>query len=443
MDEAQQAFIQALVDQLREGRGSQVRSLSIESYESGTDFDAYIRLFEDVVKATYNLKDTDVDKVKVNCLKWLPVKLKVGATRSAYDILTDAQKNDWIELKRALTLAFRNKSEEIHFINNENAFKRSGMPLREYRDGMVQRMDKYMPNLRGVDEEWQRCAVRRFRAGLMNPVLEAHILMSCNNDRHTLDHAYSVACTYENTLNTISQTSGVGPNNALASVLPIAQFSALSLEAPQLGALSGQNEKNERRFESLEANVKKTELDITEVKTGLTEVKETMKEIKDTLTSNQNKTVYQFQRPARPFAQGPRQLFNPYGRQMNTYPRVYRPFNMRPQNQTGITPGLTGGPGYVNQQAGQTTPQTNAQNVENKQNDMGNRSATMGAVGEQNEGTGQEQYASWPFANPNLQWGLIDQGYGWTDEYVTDGQTGQEVLVLPDGQIAVGQSQNF
>ena len=130
---------------------------------------------------------------------WLPTKLEVGSERSVYEQLPQTTKDDWALLRSALFRAFKDESEEISFLSNENAWRRTqGMSLSDFRNGLISRLDKYQPALRNVTTEWERAAVRRFRAGLNNPILESHILLNCLGPKHTLQAAYEQACIWEN-----------------------------------------------------------------------------------------------------------------------------------------------------------------------------------------------------------------------------------------------------
>jgi hypothetical protein len=59
--------------------------------------------------------------------------------------------------------------------------------LREYRNQLVSRMDKYRANLRQIPAEWEREAIQRFRLGLKNKFMKANILIHCSGDAVTLE----------------------------------------------------------------------------------------------------------------------------------------------------------------------------------------------------------------------------------------------------------------
>ena len=432
--EAQRDFFRELigtVQGLQNQRAPATKSIPCEVYRQGQDFDQYITLFIDNICAVHNIAKTD-DQLGRLCVKWLPTKLESGATRSVYDNLADTVQRDWAQLRPALSAAFRDESEEIRFINNENAWKRSpGMSLKDYRNGLILRLDKYQPDLKTVNNEWQRAAVRRFRAGLENPVLSCHILMNCTGERHTLNDAFNIAANFENTLQTIGHGSMgskmVDPT--MAGLLTIPQMASLSLETPQFSALSPQQEKTDRRLEAVETSLKAQELNMTELKAGLGEMKENVLAIKGEVTQAKYKPNFQRQlRPVYPMQsmiRGPAQ--NPFSRSYPQYPKT--PFN-RPR----LVPGLTGGPGYMSHlptpfgHQGQTAGQTQAQNPSNVQTKPAESAKppgevpvpTLGAMSEGNADRGESEQAQ--FANPHLQYGFNDTGFGWTGCNLSEAQ---------------------
>ena len=297
------------------------------------------------------------------------------------------------------------------------------------KNGILHRMNKYQAGLKAVPAEWERTAVRRFLAGLEDPVLSAHILMTCRAENHTLDHAYSVASNYENTIKTITDngTKQVLPN--MASMLNIPQMASLSLEPPQFSVLSPSQEKTNERLEALETAAKKHELDVTEVKAGLSEVREGLSQIKEEMT--QSKIARSFVGYPRAAYQQQVKPMYPMARMPQPSSRTYVPgsYATRPR----IVPGLTGGPGYVaNPQAAftsQSNPQpqrSNPQNLPNQSTQIGGRSnpnfpqrppgPVFNAMGDSN--ASQERLDQ--FANPNLQYGSHDLGHGWTYADVND-----------------------
>ena len=416
----QEQFFQNLVNRLNEPRATTVRSVPCENYNSASDFDSWVKLFEDSIRASDTRGDNDEARFNALCLKWLPAKLNAGPTRLAFENLDQAVKNDWTLLKPALSDAYRDRSEEVNFINNEKAWTRSGKSLGDYKNGLILRMDKYQKNLRQVRDEW---AVRRFRSGLEDPLLEAHILMSCTGANNNLEHAYRVACAFENTVNTLAQNgSDKSISPSMASMLAIPQISSLSLEAPRIGALSAQSERTEKRLEAIEIGVKKNETDNTELKAGLTEMKESIKSIKDSLSQERPFRPPSYQRPFRPFSLN--RMSQPMF-QKQSFPQ-YRVQYPRPQGPPGIVPGLTNGPGFATKQIDPNINKTRqdnnpgaqfSQNHMNAQNHGGdiNQKAPMLASFEGYQGSDEVNCENASFPNQPVQWGEVDYGYGWTD----------------------------
>ena len=118
--------------------------------------------FKDNLRATYELP-RNAQNLPELYINWVSTKMEPRPTRMVYDNLTDEVKDDWILLEPALDAAFRNESEEREFMTRMDAFQRSkGQSLREYRDELVRRMDKYRAALRQVPAEWEREAIHRF-----------------------------------------------------------------------------------------------------------------------------------------------------------------------------------------------------------------------------------------------------------------------------------------
>ena len=427
----QNQFFQQLVNQLREPRNSSVRAIPCENYKSSSDFDSWVKLFEDSIRASNNLDDADQARFTALCLKWLPTKLESGPTRLVLDSLEDGVKNDWTLLKPALSEAYKNKEEEIRFLNSDKAWTRAGKSLRDYKNGLVLRMDKYQKNLRQIPDEWNNTAIRRFRAGLEDPFLDAHILMGCVGAQKTLDHAFDIACSIENTVQTLAQNNDSLkklPQN-LASMFAFPQLSSLNAETPQLGALSAQNEKTEKRLEAIETSMRKNELDNSELKAGLTEMRESIKEIKNDMTQERLYKQTAMQRPFRP-------MYIPNRTSRQAYPRQqpqYRAQYLQPQGPPGIVSGITQGPGYVNyhpnpnynKSRNEQTALANNQNSQSAKGDNNQKAPTMAAFdGQWGQEEVKSEYA--PFATPHVQGNDYDQGYGWTIDYADQGYMGPD-----------------
>ena len=424
-------FYQALVNRLNEPRAQSIKSIPCSTYKSGEDFSLWVTTFTDTVRAAHNLTATD-NRLNALCLNWISTKLEVGPTRSVYDNLSDATKRDWPALKQALSDGFKDESEEIRFLNNDDAWQRGDMSLIDYKNGLLHRMSKYQPDLRTVQGEWERTAVRRFRAGLNDPVLEAHILMSCQGAaNHTLDRAYTVALNYENTLQTITQKGGnkVTPPN-MASMLNIPQMATLSLDPPQFSALTPLQEKTNERLSALETAAKKHELDVSELKAGLSEVKDGLKSIKEEIAQTRINQSFQrpvYQRPVRPLYPVSRMPLGPSSR--SYYQQGSQ--GMRPRTVAG----LTGGPGYVttqpqSQSQTYTLPQRQAAHTQSPSTQIGASQASPLAFPQRPPGPSlsaldepkQRDDEHPQFANPNLQYGSHDTGYGWTNVDFDDAQ---------------------
>ena len=141
----------------------------------GNDFNQWASVYQDTVRTSYR-KQLNDPALPALYLYFISTKLEVGPTRQAYDNLPDTSKANWATLKGALEQAFRNDEEQILFLSDERHYKRGNMSLRDYKNGLLHRMCKYQNKLKDVAEEWEKTAVRRFRGGLENLILEAQFL---------------------------------------------------------------------------------------------------------------------------------------------------------------------------------------------------------------------------------------------------------------------------
>ena len=282
-----QADLARAVDQLADkiqnmGADPKVKSIPGPNYKIGNDFDQWASVYQDTVRTTHK-KPIGDRELPALYLYFISTKLEVGPTRQAYDNLPDASKVSWATLRGALEQAFRNEEEQILFLSDERHYKRGNMSLRDYKNGLLHRMDKYQRRLRNVPEEWEKTAMRRFRGGLENPILEAQILMNCVGDKHTLDCAYDIASNFENTIKHLSQ-SNTKETNALMGMLGISQLvpqAAALGNLPQMAAMSPTQEKLENRMSDMEMIVRKNERSIAGLDSGVSEIKGSIKTLAD------------------------------------------------------------------------------------------------------------------------------------------------------------------
>ena len=93
MGEEQNRFFTSLVDRLTAADNHQsVKNVPIENFKMGNDFEQWLTLFVDILKAVYNLGPNDQARINTFSLKWVPAKLQAGCTRAAYDNLDDTTK---------------------------------------------------------------------------------------------------------------------------------------------------------------------------------------------------------------------------------------------------------------------------------------------------------------------------------------------------------------
>ena len=408
---AQNEFYRLLINQLRHPRTHNVKSVPCSVYNLKSDFDQWVTSFEDAVRACHGLRMNDAALPELY-LNWIATRLETGDTRAIFENLGQNVKGSWTLLKPALSTAFRDEAEESKFLNDESWWRytpKTGMTLRDYKVGLLSKMQKYLGSLRAVNSEFERTAVRRFRLGIEDPVLQAHLLMSCTGDKMNLESAYSIASTYENTLCTIGKDAPTIPN--MAAMLTIPNLGALSADVPHFAGLTTYQERTNERLDALELSSKKNDLNISEIKTGLTEVKDGMGQLQHEMQQLKLSSYPRTVKPFYPVSRMP--LANPYQRSYSQQPGQFARFP--------TVKGLTGGPGYVNRPF-------RSQPIENRLSNLAqasNQSTKIGAPAaaaasapnlgsvEVDPGEGQAAGAASATANANLQHGSHDVGFGW------------------------------
>jgi hypothetical protein len=135
------------------------RSIPCSNYSTSSDFEQWLATFQDNIRLAYNLP-RDHDDINVQSLNWLSAKLDPEA-RSIYEHLPAATKADWALLVDALREAFGADHDKLEFLSTIDSFKRKpGMSLKEYRNELIRKMNRYQGALLAVPEEFQRIAVQ-------------------------------------------------------------------------------------------------------------------------------------------------------------------------------------------------------------------------------------------------------------------------------------------
>ena len=155
-----QADIARAMDQLADrihhmGADPKVKSIPGVNYKIGNDFNQWALVYQDTVRTSHK-KELNDPGLPALYLYFISTKLEVGPPRQAYDNLPDTSKVSWPVLREALEQAFRDEEEQILFLSDERHYKRGNMSLRDYKNGLLHRMDKYQKRLKNVQEEWER-----------------------------------------------------------------------------------------------------------------------------------------------------------------------------------------------------------------------------------------------------------------------------------------------
>ena len=268
-----------------------VKLIPCPNYVIGKDFDIWLTHFVDCVRAAYNVTATDA-RLGGYCTQWLSTKLEPGPTRAVFDNLpTTVLTGNWAGQKAALEQAFTDDKDRLDFLASTDAFQRTpGMSLRTYKDSLLMKMNKYQGALKAVQTEWDRTASQRFREGLKNPVLKAHLMMNCP-DSSGIEEAFKVATTWENTLSQLNKDSNQadGANAVLSALMgfPTGNTSTVDSVVPKMAALGmGAMERPiGERMTAMETKIKQNELHIAEVRDGITNIRSEFQEMKNDIKS--------------------------------------------------------------------------------------------------------------------------------------------------------------
>ena len=264
-----------------------VKDIPCSSYTIGQDFDIWCITFMDNVRACYNLAADD-QRLPGLFIQWISTKLAAGATRAAFENLPPNTKANWTLLKPALSECFTDQKEKIVFLSRLDAHQRQpGQSLRTYKDTLILKMEKYQPALKGVPDEWRRTALQRFREGIRNRLLRAHLHLNCPADSASIDEAFVAATAWENTISTLSTDARTGETNSLVPAL----FNSPTAEATQsvtprmAAAYNMEADDYSCRLDALEARMHIGEAQLAEVKDSVSSIKIEMEEIKREIQS--------------------------------------------------------------------------------------------------------------------------------------------------------------
>ena len=266
-----------------------IKNIPWPQYVIGQDFQAWLTGFVDNVRCVYDLPEGD-DRIPALLLKWIVTKLSSGPTRAAYDNLDATIRADWVELKAALSECYLDENDKLTFLSRLDAHRRlPGQSLRAYKDTLLMKMSKYQPQLRTIVEEWRRTSLQRFREGLNNPLLKAHLMMVCPDASADIEEAFKAATAWENAINQIGkETKGSNAESLVSAMMGLPTASQATTVTPIMAGLGSTDDAVNRRFVALETKVDQNELNISEVKHSLSYVKASVNEMKEDINKGFN-----------------------------------------------------------------------------------------------------------------------------------------------------------
>ena len=393
--------------------------------------------FQDNLRAAYELP-RNAPNLPELYTNWISTKMEPGPTRTVYDNLTEEVKDDWQLLEPALDAAFRNESEEREFMTRMDAYQRSkGQSLREYRDELVRRMDKYRAALRQVQQEWDREAIHRFRVGLKNPLMDAQVLLHCQGDAATLEEAFALITNWENTLSHLEKQGGergaisTGPLVSTLIGIPVLApnepVNLGSLQDPtSMEQVKNQMKQHEMKITGLVAGMKTMDDKFGGLTEGLSDLSKEVKEGFHLFMSKLETALPAYPTPYPMY----RQNSAPRG---NIRPVAPFRGNANMYNQR-VARGLTGGPGYLNNQVrsaprqpgpvrsifNDRKPQTMAAMGEERSQqdrtfeDSNQQSQPREDIAQRSQQEDQPQPQMNSVGDP-IEAGMFNMGYGWQE----------------------------
>ena len=393
-----------------------IRTINCKSYKIGEDWSVFESYFRENVKAAYQYPAADA-RLDDACCAWIGSKLEPGPTLTAYQNLDDATRNDWDDLRMKLAELYCNEEEKQLFLAHPGGYKKGNKSLMEYKNELVRLVDLYQPDLKNVGVEYQRQLVTRFIEGIEDTTLQRKLRFYCKR-KQTIEDAYEYAVDYEST-ETETRAKEIAATSR--SVLGATGTSASSATSASAGASSYKHTGAEASPASLrilersvDPKVKALELGLEQVKAGLAKTNDDMATMQKTVTSGfeelKSMMTAQHNRPA----------------QYNNYSRPGQAANQQQYQHRGrgrgfrgqpVSPGLTGGPGYVNNTNGRSWAPANPRR---NQLDLPATTASAMATGDQAEAA-----MPMPSAPPTPQHGPTVAGMQGTSHFMPQHHTPQ------------------
>jgi uncharacterized protein YnzC (UPF0291/DUF896 family) len=294
-------------------------------------------------------------------VNWITTKLEPSA-RAVFDSFTPKIRGDWDQLEPTLSEAFTDEHEKLEFLSRMDSFQRApNMTLREYKNELQRRMYKYQPLLQDVPAEFDRSAVQRFREGIKDLALAAHLMMNCKGDWETLEHALEAAISWETTFKhfVYKHQNEAIQNGAKA-------FMGTMFGVPQMTITPMETPKGPDPISDLRTKVKEHELSIAELKAGQALTNDRIDSMEKTVRDDIKKLTKAVNVG---FANtNLRQQFNPQNSQPQAFthsytdPQNYQPQVPRPPSTTKLTATTTSGLPLCTTKLCATSSETEASN---------------------------------------------------------------------------------
>ena len=131
----------------------QAQSVEYPDYEAKVDFPVWLTGYREKIRNAYGLNYEQDNQVNTEVVRSISGKLQCGTPLNAYNRLTQAQKNNYADLVKALTNEFLDPQEKRWFTDDTSYNKRNkGESLKDFAQRIRENQNRYGDMLDTVRE---------------------------------------------------------------------------------------------------------------------------------------------------------------------------------------------------------------------------------------------------------------------------------------------------
>ena len=122
----------------------QPRNIVYPDYKANEDFPVWLTGYREKIRNAYGLNREQDDQINAEVVRSISGKLQCGTPLNAYNRLTQAKKDDYADLVKALTDEFLDPQEKRKFINDTGFNKRNkGESLKDFAQRIWEDQSRY------------------------------------------------------------------------------------------------------------------------------------------------------------------------------------------------------------------------------------------------------------------------------------------------------------